>query len=202
MLGIYGYYDTQRQEFAYIGKDSHIDKQIRHKTHLSPTHYNEQPFNKILQNNSQRYIYQPLVTNVECENTLTALEIQYIRQLQPRFNFTEGGDGMNGFKHSKETIQKLSERVKGENNPMYGRNGDKNPFYGKKHNIRTKLRMSKKKNSTKYFRVSKAIRKDCKQGFIWRYRYLEDGKEKAITRTDLSELRQEVLKRDLIWKEL
>ena len=48
-------------------------------------------------------------------------------------NLTNGGDGCNGYKHTEEHKQKMSDRFKGNKNPMYGRYGDKNPGYGKGH---------------------------------------------------------------------
>ena len=48
-------------------------------------------------------------------------------------NLTDGGDGCNGYKHTEEHKQKLSERLSGKSNPMFGRYGDKNPAYGKGH---------------------------------------------------------------------
>src|SRR5574344_253484 len=108
MLGIYCYIDKKDNKIVYIGKDSHIERNKRHKTHISPSHYDKQPFNRILQNNPNRYIYQVLVWNVKDQETLNALEIQYIRQLKPKFNFTDGGDGISGFRHSDETKEKIS----------------------------------------------------------------------------------------------
>ena len=35
------------------------------------------------------------------------------------FNFTEGGEGIIGFKHSEETRKKMSDALSGENNPTY-----------------------------------------------------------------------------------
>ena len=115
-LGIYCYSDTKDNSVVYVGKDSHIDKDSRRIEHRSPSKYDSQPFNRILQNNPKRYTYHVLVHNVEDETTLNALEIQYIRQLQPRFNFTEGGDGWGCGKNnpnygglSEETRKKLSQ---------------------------------------------------------------------------------------------
>ena len=38
------------------------------------------------------------------------------------YNRTDGGDGVTGFTHSKETIQILSKSITGDKNPMYGKN--------------------------------------------------------------------------------
>jgi hypothetical protein len=56
-------------------------------------------------------------------------------------NLTDGGKGSINFKHTKETIDKLSGKNSfrynkgylqiGEKNPMYGRKGENNPTFGK-----------------------------------------------------------------------
>ena len=45
-------------EIVYIGKDSYIGKHQRRKDHLAKSRYNDQPFNRILQNNPTRYEYK------------------------------------------------------------------------------------------------------------------------------------------------
>ena len=122
MLGIYAYFDKKDNSVAYVGKDSHLDENKRHKDHHMLSNYNKQPFNRILQNNPNRYTYQTLVWNVKDQETLNALEIQYIRQLKPKFNFTDGGDGATGYKHNFESRQKMSESTKGKKHPNYGKN--------------------------------------------------------------------------------
>ena len=54
------------------------------------------------------------------------LEIELIREWDSAnknkgYNITLGGEGSNGLKHSKKTKQQLSEKMSGENNPMYGK---------------------------------------------------------------------------------
>ena len=139
MLGIYAYFDKKDNSVAYVGKDSHIDINKREKEHCRPSCYNRQPFNQILQNNPNRYTYQVLVWDVKDQETLNALEIQYIRQLKPKFNFTNGGDGSIGYKHSKESKRKMSKAKYGSNNH----------FYGKKHSDETKRKISESKKGKK-----------------------------------------------------
>jgi len=45
-------------------------------------------------------------------------------------NLTNGGDGCNGYRHTEEHKQKMSDRFKGDKNPMFGMVGNKNPNYG------------------------------------------------------------------------
>jgi len=212
--GIYCYIDKKDNQIVYVGKDSNIDKNKRRRQHLTPSRYNAQPINCILQNNPDRYTYQVLVWSVEDENTLNALEIQYIRQLQPRFNFTEGGDGMSGFRHSEETRKKMSEARKGENHPMYGKThseetrkkmsesqkGENNPMYGKTLSEKTRKKISESQNTTGFYRVTKQKDNNCKQGFTWRYQYPYKSTRKTISSTDLKKLEKKVRKEGLEWK--
>ena len=123
MKGIYGYFDKKDNACVYIGKDSNLEIDKRHYDHRSPSKYNSQPFNRILQNNPNRYVYKRIY---ECPThlddiDLNGLEMQFIEALNPKFNFTIGGDGSNGFKHSLETRKKISEIQKGKNNHNYGK---------------------------------------------------------------------------------
>lgn len=158
MLGIYAYFDKKDNSVAYIGKDSHIDINKRDKEHRRPSEYNKQPFNSILQNNPNRYTYQVLVWNVKDQETLNALEIQNIRQLKPKFNYTDGGDGSCGFKHSNETKKKMSEAHKGENNS----------FFGRKHSDETKRKISEAKKGFKLSEETKRRMSESRQKYdLW-----------------------------------
>ena len=66
----------------------------------------------------------------------------------------------------------------------------------------TKLKQSKKQNTTGYYRVSKYHFK-YKDDFIWRYTYRDENKkQQAIYSKSLDELKQKVLDTGLIWQEL
>lgn len=83
--------------------------------------------------------------------------------------------------------------------------GENNPFYNKTHSEESKQKMSEsasKRNTTGYYRVSKQKRKECKQGFTWRYRYYEYGKNKQIVSVSLEKLKEKVKSKGLIWKKL
>lgn len=123
MRGIYAYYDTVKDEIVYVGKDSHIERDLRHKQHHQSSNYNEQTINRVLQDNKGRYDYKPIYV---CpphldEVDLNGLEMQYIEALNPKFNFSNGGDGFgSGENHpyygkslSEEHRTKISESMKG-----------------------------------------------------------------------------------------
>ena len=108
--GIYCYCDKENDYIPVnIGKDSHIDKNKRHKQHLQPSRYDSQPFNRVLQNNPDRYEYRviceyPDLTDDEL-NWFECMEIMKHKFLYgeiPKFNFTVGGDGRIGYRKSYE----------------------------------------------------------------------------------------------------
>lgn len=88
-----------------------------------------------MQNNPDRYVYQILVFNVDTVDRLNALEIQYIKQLKPKFNFTDGGEGTSGWRHSEEAKQKMR-------GPRPSIQGERHPFFNKHHTEETKEKIS------------------------------------------------------------
>lgn len=118
MKGIYGYWDKEKFEYRYIGKDSHIDENKRYKEHLRPSKYDAQPFNSVLQNNPDRFEYQVFISGDFTDEELNELEMYIIKtygtfESDTGFNFTPGGDGFGS----------------GENHPMWGKTGEDNPSY-------------------------------------------------------------------------
>lgn len=166
--GIYCYIDKKTNKIVYVGKDSYINRNMRHKAHYRKSLYNDQPINKILQNNLDRYEYRVLEEGDFSEKELNNLEINYISRYNPFFNFTKGGDGALGYKHTEERKKffsknnpmkspKQRERMR-KDNPM--KNPDivnkmlqtkrergyfkpeNNPMYGKHHSEETKRKIS------------------------------------------------------------
>jgi hypothetical protein len=58
-------------------------------------------------------------------------------------NKSDGGEGASGCIPSEETRRKRSAKMKGENNPLYGKRGKDSPRYGKKHTQETKNKIRK-----------------------------------------------------------
>ena len=73
----------------------------------------------------------------------------------------------------------------------------------KQHSMESCKKMSKSRNSTGFFRVTKQKDSCCKQGFKWKYQYIdEDGKQKAIYSVDIDKLKQKVLDKGLEWEKI
>ena len=192
MKGIYKYTDLMTGEVVYVGKDSHIDKNSRHKDHLRPSKYEDQPFNKILQNNADRYEYSIIWATEDCTTLkLNKMEILFGKIYNPKFNFDKfGNGGCNG--HTEETKKKLSEANKG-----------RVPWHaGKNLSEEHKQNMSESRNTSGYLYVCKKKDKNCKQGFTWCYRYRENGKRKAIVSVDIKKLEAKVKSKGLVWRRL
>ena len=148
-----------------------------------------------------------------------------IWNLMPMTNEDHVSMHNTGFKHSEETKRKISKINKGENNYWYGKHLSKEhrkkisdahigfihseetkrkmseSCKGKTHSLDSKLKMSKNKNKTGFFRVHQMAHKECKQGFTWRYEYYDDtGKRRKMDCVDLNKLKRKVLAKNLIWK--
>jgi superoxide dismutase len=193
MKGIYVYIDLETGEIVYVGKDSHIDKNTRHYSHSSSSKYDAQPFNKILQNNPDRYEYSVIWTAEDCTTLkLNKMEILFGKIYNPKFNFDKfGKGGCEG--HTDKTKKKIS-----QNNARY--------WEGKKRSDEARQKMSKsasKRNTSGYYRVGKKKDKRYKQGFTWQYRYPdENGKRQSIYSTDIKKLESKVKARGLTWKKI
>lgn len=146
--GIYCYIDTFSNEIVYVGKDSRIDKNSRHKDHYKKSRYNDQPINRILQKNLGRYEYKVLESGNISSNFLEALEQCFIKKYNTfedknKFNYTSGGDGG---KKSIETRKKISNSHKGKKRPSFSiewREKISKSLKGKRHSTETRRKMSK-----------------------------------------------------------
>lgn len=99
-----------------------------YKYHKSKKKYNEN-YNKHLLRSIEKYGFEAFEVN-ECLDYAFSLEelnikekvyIQLYDSFKNGYNDTEGGEGVKGYIPSEETRQKMSEVMKGENNPMYGK---------------------------------------------------------------------------------
>jgi hypothetical protein len=98
--------------------------------------------------------------------------------------------------------------------------GESHPLYNKKHSEETKNKIrnsllgntlseetlhkiSKTHNSTGYFRVTKAVNNECKQGYYWRYSYYDNnGKRRVLSSVSLKKLEKKVTSIGRPWYKL
>ena len=217
MKGIYKYIDLKTGNIVYVGKDSNINKNQRHKAHLQPSTYDKQPFNRALQNNPDRYEYSIIWATEDCTPlNLNKMEILFGKIYNPKFNYGKfGKGGCNG--HTDETKQKIS-----KNNDRYwegksfsdehkqklsdshkGKPGyweDKS--FSDEHKQNISISLSESNNTSGYYRVHKKKDNTCKQGFLWVYRYHDKkGRRKQILSVDIKKLEKKVKAKGLEWRE-
>lgn len=228
-FGIYMFTDKQTGNIVYIGKDSHIDICERINAHYRPSAYDSQQFNRVLQNNPDRY--EPSVyCRVDSIDDLNQLEFDLINLYRPKFNYKHGGQGKFINREFTYTVVKNGKTPEGKQSysiqSMFRKplvqsvdydylkdiclklnNGELTPdeVMSMKREIipshESKIKASKATNSTGFFRVRKEKDKTCKQGFLWTYEfYNENKKHKKIRRVNFFELKKEVEKRKMIWK--
>lgn len=104
----------------YIGQSQHIPKRWSdHRYYLRKgIHYNkylQNSWNKYGEENFSFYVIE------ECDiDDIGNKEVFYINKfntLKNGYNLTLGGEGTRGFKFSKEQVEQMKERTKGENHP-------------------------------------------------------------------------------------
>lgn len=187
MKGIYQYRDLETDDVVYIGRDSNIGINKRHIAHLSPSAYNKQPFNRVIQNNPNRYKYEVICQYDDLsDDELNYLEIKEILKHKflydeiPKFNYTIGGDGISGYRHTDETKRKMA-----ENNARYWKgktrseetrkkiseanSGENNYMYGNKQSDETKNKRSESLTKN-YARIIKKGIKNGKQYYGIRFK--------------------------------
>lgn len=131
----------------------------------------------------------------------------------PNYGKTGKNNPFYGKKHSEETKRKMSENhwdCSGENHYLYGKHLKQETkkklskaMMGRKHSLKSKEKMSKNKNTTGYYRVSKVKSDRYKQGYRFCYFYYdENNKRKSICRTKVDTLQKAVMNKGLVWKKL
>lgn len=123
---------------CYIGQTIRsLNERI--KKHLKDKYY--------FSNSLKKYKLKNFKWQILCEcnskKELNEMEHHYIKQydtLRPNgYNLTLGGEGCIGYKHTKETKNRISRKNKGR---LKGKN---NPIYGKTRSNKTKQKISKTK---------------------------------------------------------
>lgn len=125
-----------------------------------------------------------------CEpEDLNQLEKKYIKKYatfdnkEKGYNLQSGGDFP---KASKSTREKISKSNKGR-------------LLTEEHKNKLSKTRRKMKTPTGLYRVTRVKDDTCLEGYRWVYGYKENDKRIEISRTDLLDLKKEVIKRGLEW---
>lgn len=113
---IYILQDPDTKEVRYVGKTTNFKKRLYQHTNKKVQEYSRKRhlsnwLLKLIKNNKK-----PIMTVIdETENDWRSLEMYWISQFKSwgfnLVNLTIGGDGTEGYTHTKETIKKLSEMI-------------------------------------------------------------------------------------------
>lgn len=113
------------------------------------------------------YINISNLSKEEARLLILSREQYYLDSLQPEYNILKIAGSSLGYKHTEESLAKMSEASKGrisspetiaklskimlgENNSMYGKLGENHPMYGKTHSTNTKAKMSEARDTIVY----------------------------------------------------
>ena len=148
--GIYGYWDNQKEYVAYIGQTGDLEHRKRQHTWQSSDKKIDKILINNPNRYEYFVLAEGEFTDTELdEMKVQAIAIfktnKYKNPDKSVFNFTDGGGGMRGYKFSQETKTKMSKAASkrtGEKNSFYGHKhteewkqkywyGENNPMYGK-----------------------------------------------------------------------
>lgn len=132
---------------------------------------------------------------------LKAAEIRLIAEYRARgeadLNLTDGGEGGNGWKHTKESKRKLSAAFSGEKNPMYGKDRKELMAYAlsckgpvtdeMKENLSEKMSNWWDENPEKRVEYSNRVRRHWEEGrmpVMTRERALDAVRAREVTLSD------------------
>jgi len=163
----------------YIGKGKDRRYSIEHGRNL----FFKNKINKIKQSKLQSVVFK-LYENLNEEESFE-LEIKLIQEIGridlgtgSLLNMTNGGEGSSGKITSYQTRKKISEKVKGENNPFFKKQhskeikkiisekqkGEKSSNFGKHHSEESKKKMSESKKGKFFSEKSKNKMSESKKG--------------------------------------
>ena len=144
----------------YIGQTAQsLNKRIsKHINDALNNRYNSY-FHRAIRKYGKENFKWEIITECNSQEELNKAEVEMIEKyntFESGYNLTKGGEGQFGFKHSKETKEKMSKRHKGKRFSEKHRmrlseshRGEKHNNYGKHFSEETKKRMSEAQKGEK-----------------------------------------------------
>lgn len=145
----------------YIG--STVDKKRRwreHRNRLRQGRHNNSHLQKSWNKYGANNFKFSVLEKIKNRDKILEREQYYLDNKKPEYNISKKARAFaEGLHHTEETKQKISEKMKGENNPMYGGGhakevrrkmseslkGKNNPMYGKEHTEETRQKISERR---------------------------------------------------------
>jgi group I intron endonuclease len=111
----------------YIGFCSNFKKRIyRHKYNAFTLKKEQYLYNSMRKYGLENFSFEEIYSSKDKDHCLFEMEPFFIKEYNPEYNMTKGGEGCLGYKHTEKTKTFLSELNK-------TKIGIKNNFYGKSH---------------------------------------------------------------------
>lgn len=198
--GIYCIENIVNQK-KYIGQSIDVNRRLSAHIRMLKNNNHDNEYLQRAYNKYGKDVFSYYLIKACKPKYLNRFEKLYIRVYDTYingYNLSKGGDiapTFAGLTHTNMTKQKMSQIKKEQ---YIGKN---NPMYGKKHDLNSKLKVSKSLGSTGIYRVHKHKSKTCKQGFYWEYVYTDNGKTKSLSSVSINKLKEKVINLSLPWIE-
>jgi len=160
--GIYKWTNLKNNN-CYIGSSTNLSVRISRYYNLNILIKYGQ--NSLINKALLKYGYSKFKVEIleYCDRSdLIKREQYYIDLLKPEYNILQKAGSSLGYKHTKESLAKISRTsagrtlneetrakmsaaLKGEQNPMFGKKGEMHPRFSKKHSEKTRAKMSSSK---------------------------------------------------------
>jgi len=126
---------------TYIGSSVNLSTRFRQYNNIKYLSLYKMPIYKaLLKHGLSKFSLEILEY---CDQTqCIEREQHYIDVLKPDYNILQTAGSLLGFKHSDESLSKISKALTGEKNPMYGKIGENSPLFGRQLSEETRAKLS------------------------------------------------------------
>lgn len=128
----------------YVGYTSKLPSKYRYSGHISSMKRGSQlPLHCAMRKYGiDCFTFEILEMGENHEYGYKIAEPMYIKYLNPEYNITVGGDGVTGYKHSKESVEKRVVKMRGRKQSQESNNARSRALIGRPLSELTKLKMS------------------------------------------------------------
>lgn len=146
MFYVYAHYTLDTNELFYVGKGT---KKRAHHIHGRNSYWN-----RIVKKHG--YKVEILIDNLSAQDALIQ-EILGILEYKPKANLTSGGEGSmgrKGWKHSLQTIEKITKHTRSRSN-AWKIDSTKHPLWGKTQSHISKIKNASSNGQTPFYAIDR-----------------------------------------------